>query len=130
MKTDRISRIEEWRQDQGFSKADLARYFGVDNQTYNNWTYRNSLPKEYYDRADQILSGNVSATREGRKTILVTTPPLEVRERSWTYGDNKQKFDFNSLDEQELAEVMIAALSSLSPAGRKAILQALIDELL
>lgn len=129
MKKDRISRIEEWRQDQGFSKADLARYFGVDSQTYNNWTYRNSLPKEYYDRAEQILSGNVSATREGRKTILAAKP-LEVRESSWTYGYNKQKFDFSSLDEQELAEVMIAALSSLSPAGRKAILQALIDELL
>lgn len=56
-KMDLIYEIESYREKSGLGKADMARIFGVPEQNYNNWTYRGSLPKAYYERAREILAG-------------------------------------------------------------------------
>lgn len=130
MSRDRISQIENWREEHDLSKADLARYFKVDNQTYNNWTYRQSLPKEHYDSAEAILGDRVKIVQEGKKVQIIARHPSEVREPRPTTYNNNGEFDFSVLSEQELAQVIKAALPSLSPDGKKALLHALIDDLL
>jgi len=54
--TDLIKKVEDYRTSKGLNKADMARLIGANSsQQYNNWVYRGSLPKEYYDRALRIL---------------------------------------------------------------------------
>lgn len=50
-----MQQIEKLRKERGLSKAEMARRFGVENQNYNNWTYRNSLPKEFYEVGIRML---------------------------------------------------------------------------
>ena len=50
-----IERVEKARKAQSLIPADMARYFGVNPQNYNNWIYRNSLPKKYYDTAYKFI---------------------------------------------------------------------------
>jgi len=55
---DLIEKIEEHRIAQGLFKADMARRFNVPDRNYNNWVYRRSLPKEFYEKAREILSSD------------------------------------------------------------------------
>lgn len=50
-----ITDVEKYRIDNNLSKADLARYFGVLPQNYNNWVYRKSLPKEFIGAAFSLV---------------------------------------------------------------------------
>lgn len=66
-----IQELENYREQKSLKKADMARLFGVPEQNYNNWVYRNSLPKEQMDKARGIL---------GEETFLNTAP---VQIRGW-----------------------------------------------
>ena len=50
-----IDQLEEYRKARKLSKTDMAKEFAVRYQNYHNWTARGSLPKEYYQKALQIL---------------------------------------------------------------------------
>jgi len=57
----RLKALERFRKDKGLKHADIAKLLGANSlQSYNNWRYRDSLPKEYYDVADKILGGTVN----------------------------------------------------------------------
>tara|TARA_R110002110_G_scaffold415835_1_gene657191 strand:- start:20086 stop:20754 length:669 start_codon:yes stop_codon:yes gene_type:complete len=64
---DLIEKIELHREQEGLSKADMARRFGVEPQRYNNWVYRGSLPKSFFSRAEEILGHN-DADATGKTT--------------------------------------------------------------
>lgn len=54
----RLKRLEKYRKDNGLKHADIARLLGVNNlETYNNWRYRNSVPKAYLDKIDPLIEG-------------------------------------------------------------------------
>lgn len=67
MTKSRIKALENWRRENSKTKAWMARYFDVNNRNYNNWVYRNSLPKEYIDTADKLL-----------KSLTPSTPALAL----------------------------------------------------
>lgn len=50
-----IHDLENYRTENGLSKADMARIFGVVPQAYNNWVYRNSLPKDQIEKAARLI---------------------------------------------------------------------------
>lgn len=50
-------KLKEYRLANGLKKADMARAFKVDWQTYHNWEKRLSLPKEFYEDAERLLAG-------------------------------------------------------------------------
>lgn len=52
---DLIEKLEAYRIARGLKRVDMARIFGVDQQRYNNWVYRNSLPKQFYPKAQALL---------------------------------------------------------------------------
>lgn len=53
---DLIQQVEEYRISKGLIKAEMAKLIGANSsQQYNNWVYRNSLPKEYIPRAQRLL---------------------------------------------------------------------------
>lgn len=74
MERDKIFAIETWREKHGLSKSILAEYFGVPDRNYNNWTYRGSLPKTFYPKADQLLRDEVTIHRVG---IDITLKPVK-----------------------------------------------------
>lgn len=55
---DMIERLDRYQKVNGLKAADMARLFDVVPQKYNNWRYRNSLPKEFYSCAENLLSTN------------------------------------------------------------------------
>lgn len=59
-----MKNIEKYRTGRGLKKADMARLFGVESQVYNNWVYRDSLPKEQYARAMEVLGQNETNVSE------------------------------------------------------------------
>lgn len=50
-----MSELEKYRVDNHLSKAEMSRIFKVVPQAYNNWVYRNSLPKEHIALATKLL---------------------------------------------------------------------------
>lgn len=70
---DRIEKLEQYRELAGMSKADMARYFDVIPQNYSNWVRRNSLPKEQFTKADQLLS----STRENGQPLQVAQAGIQ-----------------------------------------------------
>jgi phage repressor protein C with HTH and peptisase S24 domain/DNA-binding XRE family transcriptional regulator len=52
---DHITELKEFRAKNNYDKAHMARLFGVEWQNYHNWEARNSLPKKYFARAEEIL---------------------------------------------------------------------------
>lgn len=73
-----IARVEKYREETGQTKADMARRFGVPEQNYNNWVYRNSLPKDYYPIAQALLTGNESVIRESPSDYLYLSDKIPV----------------------------------------------------
>lgn len=51
-------KLKEYREKNDLKKADMARSFKVDWQTYHNWERRGSVPKEYYAIVEEFLSDN------------------------------------------------------------------------
>ena len=68
-----IAELEKYREQKGLKKADMARLFGVDSQNYNNWVYRNSLPKEFYEKALSIIGAKAE---DIISLIVVESAPL------------------------------------------------------
>tara|TARA_R110000851_G_scaffold225597_1_gene378399 strand:- start:148 stop:456 length:309 start_codon:yes stop_codon:yes gene_type:complete len=61
-----IKMLEEWRVERGISKTDMAHKLGTTApQNYTNWIGRGSLPKEFYGKAVEILTGNGSLLSKG-----------------------------------------------------------------
>lgn len=81
-----LNDLEDFRERNGLAKADMARRFDVPLQNYNNWVYRNSLPKDKIDLAHEILA---SEKPKGSRGILTKI----AREAA-------------DLSERELAEVL------------------------
>jgi len=64
-----IEKVEEKRRELGLSKADVARQLKAPtSQNYNNWVYRNSMPKHFYDAAYTFLG--ISADRIIASTLF------------------------------------------------------------
>lgn len=82
---DLIVKIEQHRESAGLKKADMARYFKVESQNYNNWVYRGSLPKEHYAAALKLLNlpsaaqSNVSPAPRPKLIPLIS----EVNAGAW-----------------------------------------------
>lgn len=69
-----ISQIEKFRVSEGLTKADMARLFDVPLQNYNNWVYRNSLPKDRFATAmDLLAKANHSTANLGE---LIRAPEM------------------------------------------------------
>ncbi len=66
-----IIELEKYREKEGLNKADMARLFEVAEQNYNNWVYRNSLPKAYYSQALRLLEANANAAELRRPPELI-----------------------------------------------------------
>lgn len=61
-----IEQLEEYRVSQGKSKADMSLLVGANsNQQYNNWVYRGSLPKKFYEKAVAIINSERAAVAQG-----------------------------------------------------------------
>jgi len=71
-----IDEVEKYRKSKGLKKADMARHFKVENQNYNNWVYRGSLPKDYVFAAQSLLSGKQS----DRKSVKEVEPVYKARD--------------------------------------------------
>lgn len=59
-----IEDLERYRKENGLKKSEMARMFKVESQNYNNWVYRGSLPKEFYDLAILIT------TKDGKSNVF------------------------------------------------------------
>lgn len=61
----RLEKLEEYRKANGLKHADIARMIGANSlQSYNNWRYRGSLPKEYFDTVDRLLMADSQIDQE------------------------------------------------------------------
>ncbi|MEH6551285.1 MAG: S24 family peptidase [Pseudomonadales bacterium] len=56
---DQMRQVEECRKALNWSKVEMAIFFGVKYQAYNNWVRRNSLPKNFYTDAVWLSSAIV-----------------------------------------------------------------------
>ena len=70
-----IEKLEEFRANSDLKKADMARIFGVDLQRYNNWVYRNSLPKSFYEKA------RITIERQKSRVNLIAEPNTQYEDR-------------------------------------------------
>jgi len=51
-----IKKLERYRVRQGKTKAEMSLLIGANsNQHYNNWVYRESLPKKFYEKAMELI---------------------------------------------------------------------------
>ncbi len=67
----------------------MARLFGVTEQRYNNWIYRDSLPKAFYEKAKELVGeGSIhfdqmreimAMLSEPEQEKLVAQAPLSLR---------------------------------------------------
>lgn len=78
-----IAELEKWRIEQGLMKAEVARLFEVDSQRYNNWVYRNSLPKEKYARALEILKTQLENVAELQRPVGMVPLISWVQAGAW-----------------------------------------------
>lgn len=63
-----IEKLEKYRDRQGISKADMSLRMGANsNQHYNNWVYRGSLPKKFYEKALELLKNEETGIRFNHK---------------------------------------------------------------
>lgn len=61
----RLEKLEEYRTANSLAHADIARLLSLENeQTYNNWRYRNSVPKQYYEAVDLIVGPHAGLSTE------------------------------------------------------------------
>lgn len=70
-----IEELEKYREANGLKKSEMARMFKVESQNYNNWVYRGSLPKEFYDLA-------ISITSKGKSNVVRLSPERADRPES------------------------------------------------
>ena len=74
---DLIAELEDHRKREGLKKSDMARLFSVEPQNYNNWVYRNSLPKDHYGVAYAILG------RDNESVEQLNHPSYSIPLISW-----------------------------------------------
>lgn len=68
-------RLEAYRLKHNITKTDMARLMGASQfQTYYSWIKRNSIPKEYLERAEALLRQNGRVNAEIIKKIEKLTP--------------------------------------------------------
>lgn len=79
----RLRALERYRVEKGLSYTDMSQLLGAPApQNYNNWRYRNSLPKQYWDVADALVaaSGDPSLDLE----IMSLTKDMDERQKRAT----------------------------------------------
>lgn len=61
----RLKKLEEFRTVNKLGHSDIARMLKLEHeQTYNNWRYRNSVPKQYYEAVDLLVGPNAGLGAE------------------------------------------------------------------
>ncbi len=66
---DLIERVEKHRLELGLTKAEVARMLKAPtSQNYNNWVYRASMPKNFYDAAYLFLGESAGEIRKTNAT--------------------------------------------------------------
>ena len=53
-----MKELTQYQERNGLQISEMAKAFGVEWQIYKNWLNRNSLPKKYINRANEILIGD------------------------------------------------------------------------
>lgn len=109
-----MERLESWRTANGLRKTEMAKLLGCNSpQQYGNWVARNSLPKEFFKRAADILGDDAS-------DIAPPGPSIQAPER---YEDSI----FSRLTHDEKRQVVFKILPELDADDRAAALRFLLE---
>ncbi len=73
-----IKELEKIRTELGIKQSQMAQRIGVPNQNYNNWIYRNSIPKEYIDKVREIITLSNPEVREPQAEYTTKKDPLQT----------------------------------------------------
>ena len=118
----RLSKLEAWREKLGLTKVALAALLKTPaSQNYTNWLNRGSLPKEFYDVADIVVSAG--SLEEAEKALSQTRlvdalTALEVGERSpAAYGSA-----LSSIPDEEMLDIARDMIKGLSDDSRRTLL--------
>lgn len=105
-----MDRLEAYRTEHRLSKAEMARRMGAAaQQNYTNWVNRDSLPKQFYPKAAELL---------GDEWPLGSTAT----------PDNYEDSVFSMLSPEEKRELVLSLLGELDAAGRLAALRFLMQK--
>ncbi len=103
-----MDRLEAWRVTNGLKKTEMSKLLGANtSQQYGNWVTRNSLPKEFFRRAADILGDAPSEVAPngppgGDQRIKKLPSPERVL---------AVKLLLDSLESDEKTEILIYLLS-------------------
>lgn len=96
---DLIIELEKYRDSRGLRKADMAREFNVASQTYNNWVYRGSLPKEHFITAQKLLGAFGSSYTELKPVPSIKKVPLISWVKAGDFCESPDVFNPGDADE-------------------------------
>lgn len=109
-----MERLERHREENHLSKSEMSRRLGAPRpQSYFNWLDRNSLPKEYFPAAAELLGDDPNAVA-----------PLGALKENLDFKDSL----FSKISEDERLDVLREIASTLSPEGKAAALRLLLNK--
>ena len=109
-----IDRLEAWRIANGLNKTEMAKLIGANSsQQYTNWVGRNSLPKEFFRRAADILGDNASEVAPAGPVEVPTLP----------YKGSV----FSHLTDEQKMKAALSLIDSMSDKERAAILAKIVS---
>lgn len=83
---DHMKDLARYMKAKKLTKADMARLFGVTLQGYNNWTYRDSLPKKYIEKANKLIRSIDDENSIAETPAQYKTDYLVIEKLSTTAG--------------------------------------------
>ena len=78
-----IKKLERYRVRQGKTKAEMSLLIGANsNQHYNNWVYRESLPKKFYEKAMELIEREEGLARlDSQKDVTADCHNIDTIDR-------------------------------------------------
>lgn len=96
---DLIIELEMHREANQLKKADMAREFNVAPQTYNNWVYRGSLPKEHFATAQKLLNKSTKSFIDLKPALVLNKVPLISWVNAGSFCESPDVFNPGDADE-------------------------------
>ena len=107
-----ILEVENVRKMYNWSKSDVSKFFGISQQSYNNWLTRLSIPKKYYEQTRWFITEKYESSMPSEQLREISLESIsnpgnhnaELKtNRPEDYAEVKRilrlnsKFDYNSI---------------------------------
>ncbi len=81
--SDLIERVEKRRKELRLTKVKVAEILGAPAvQNYNNWCYRGSLPKGFFEVAQEFVDGPVAAPSSVEEELIALFRVLDSQDQA------------------------------------------------